>query len=76
MANNTPQVWLAGGLRTPFVNVDGPFAQRNSLGLSVPVTQAMAAAGAGPHRFRRVGIGGAEPRLCKSRPRNLARCQA
>ncbi len=37
-----PTIWLAGGLRTPFVNVDGPFAQRDSLGLSVPVTQAMA----------------------------------
>jgi acetyl-CoA C-acetyltransferase len=36
-------IWLAGGLRTPFVNVDGPFAQRDSLGLSVPVAQAMAA---------------------------------
>jgi acetyl-CoA C-acetyltransferase len=37
-----PAVWLAAGLRTPFVNVDGPFSERDSLGLSVPVVQAMA----------------------------------
>jgi acetyl-CoA C-acetyltransferase len=36
-----PAVWLAAGLRTPFVNVDGPFSERDSLGLSVPVVQAM-----------------------------------
>ena len=35
-------VWLAAGLRTPFVGVDGPFANRDSLALSVPVVQAMA----------------------------------
>ena len=35
-------VWLAAGLRTPFVGVDGPFAHRNLLALSVPVVQAMA----------------------------------
>jgi acetyl-CoA C-acetyltransferase len=35
-------VWLASGLRTPFVGVDGPFANRDSLALSVPVVQAMA----------------------------------
>jgi acetyl-CoA C-acetyltransferase len=35
-------VWLAAGLRTPFVGVDGPFAHRDSLALSVPVVQAMA----------------------------------
>ena len=40
--NGGPVVWLAAGLRTPFVNVDGPFAERDSLGLSVPVVQAMA----------------------------------
>jgi len=36
-------VWLAAGLRTPFARVDGPLAQRDSLGLSVPVVKAMAA---------------------------------
>ena len=36
------QVWLAAGLRTPFVGVDGPFANRDSLSLSVPVVLAMA----------------------------------
>ena len=35
-------IWLAAGLRTPFVAVDGPFAHRDSLALSVPVVQAMA----------------------------------
>lgn len=41
-SNDKPAVWLAAGLRTPFVNVDGPFADRDSLSLSVPVVQAMA----------------------------------
>ena len=40
--NNGKTIWLAAGLRTPFVAVDGPFAGRDSLGLSVPVVQAMA----------------------------------
>ncbi|MGA8976854.1 MAG: acetyl-CoA C-acyltransferase [Pseudolabrys sp.] len=35
-------IWLAAGLRTPFVGVDGPFAHRDSLALSVPVVRAMA----------------------------------
>ncbi|MEW6269124.1 MAG: hypothetical protein AB1689_07475 [Thermodesulfobacteriota bacterium] len=35
-------VWLAAGLRTPFVRVDGPFADRDVLELSVPVARAMA----------------------------------
>src|SRR6476620_2739903 len=35
-------VCLAAGLRTPFVGVDGPFAHRDSLALSVPVVHAMA----------------------------------
>jgi acetyl-CoA C-acetyltransferase len=33
---------LVAGVRTPFVGVDGPFAHRDSLALSVLVTQAMA----------------------------------
>src|SRR5271169_3025599 len=41
MADNG-NVWLVAGVRTPFVGVDGPFADRDSLGLSVPVVQAMA----------------------------------
>jgi acetyl-CoA C-acetyltransferase len=44
-------VWLAAGLRTPFVGVDGPFAQRDALGLSVPVVQAMTARARGPVDF-------------------------
>ena len=35
-------IWLGVGLRTPFVGVEGPFAHRDSLALSVPVVQAMA----------------------------------
>jgi acetyl-CoA C-acetyltransferase len=41
-------VWLAAGLRTPFVNIDGSFAERDSLTLSVPVVQAMAQQVNGP----------------------------
>ncbi len=48
MANNIPQVWLAAGLRTPFVRVDGALAMRDSLALSVPVVQAMASKVSGP----------------------------
>ena len=43
MASDERPIWLAAGVRTPFVGVDGPFAQRDSLALSVPVVQAMAA---------------------------------
>src|SRR5258708_22985139 len=42
MPDDRQAVWLAPGLRTPFVGVDGPFADRDSLGLSVPVVLAMA----------------------------------
>jgi acetyl-CoA C-acetyltransferase len=42
MANDKLSIWLAAGVRTPFVGVDGPFAHRDSLSLSVPVVQAMA----------------------------------
>jgi len=42
MATEESAVWLAAGLRTPFVGVDGPFSLRDSLALSVPVVQAMA----------------------------------
>src|SRR5580692_6858974 len=40
--NDRQNIWLVSGLRTPFVAVDGPFAKRDSLRLSVPVAQAMA----------------------------------
>ena len=42
MPNDGQAIWLASGLRTPFVQVDGAFAERNSLSLSVPVVLAMA----------------------------------
>ena len=48
MTNTHGNLWLAAGLRTPFVHVDGPFAQRDSLALSVPVAQAMGARARGP----------------------------
>ena len=56
MAEGGQQVYLAAGLRTPFVNVDGPFAERDSLTLSVPVVQAMAQEVNGPIDF---GVWGA-----------------
>jgi acetyl-CoA C-acetyltransferase len=51
MANTEKTIWLAAGLRTPFVGVDGPFAARDSLALSVPVVQAMAPLVSGPIDF-------------------------
>jgi acetyl-CoA C-acetyltransferase len=42
MPKSGQPVWLVAGVRTPFVNVDGPFARRDALTLSVPVVQAMA----------------------------------
>jgi acetyl-CoA C-acetyltransferase len=51
MPNERGAVWLAAGLRTPFVNVDGPFAHRDSLNLSVPVVLAMANQAKGPIDF-------------------------
>jgi acetyl-CoA C-acetyltransferase len=51
MPNERHAVWLAAGLRTPFVNVDGPFAHRDSLKLSVPVVLAMANQARGPIDF-------------------------
>ncbi len=44
-------VWLAAGLRTPFVRVDGPFAGRDALALSVPVVEAMSKRASGPVDF-------------------------
>jgi acetyl-CoA C-acetyltransferase len=51
MPNYAQPVWLAAGLRTPFVAVDGPFAERDSLSLSVPVVLAMAAQAGGAVDF-------------------------
>src|SRR5580704_11138427 len=56
MPGNSGPVWLAAGLRTPFVQVDGAFAERDSLTLSVPVVQAMAQQVNGPIDF---GVWGA-----------------
>ena len=66
MASNS--IWLLAGVRTPFVGIDGPFAQRDSLTLSVPVVQQMAARARGPIDF---GVWGAViPNLAYA---NLAR---
>jgi acetyl-CoA C-acetyltransferase len=43
MTNADQPVYLASGVRSPFLQVDGAFAARDSLALSVPVAQAMAA---------------------------------
>src|SRR3984957_34946 len=51
MPNDRQAIWLAAGLRTPFVAVDGPFANRDSLALSVPVVLAMAPQASGPIDF-------------------------
>lgn len=48
MARDARPVWLAAGVRTAFVRVDGPFAERDALALSVPVVQAMAERVRGP----------------------------
>src|SRR6516164_5127737 len=48
---NEKSIWLGAGLRTPFVGVDGPFAHRDSLALSVPVVQAMATLASGQIDF-------------------------
>jgi acetyl-CoA C-acetyltransferase len=51
MASTDKPIWLAAGMRTPFVGVDGPFAHRDSVALSVPVVQAMAPLARGPIDF-------------------------
>jgi acetyl-CoA C-acetyltransferase len=68
MANGNNPIWLVAGFRTPFVGVDGSFAHRDSLTLSVPVVQAMAERASGPIDF---GVWGAViPNLAYA---NLAR---
>ena len=51
MPNSDQPIWLAAGVRSPFVAVDGPFAGRDSLMLSVPVAQAMTERVRGPIDF-------------------------
>jgi acetyl-CoA C-acetyltransferase len=45
--NPSTDVWLAAGLRTPFVKVDGPLARYDAISMSVPLAQAMVARLAG-----------------------------
>jgi len=42
MSDDSADLWLAAGLRTPFARVDGPLAQLGAVELSVPVMRAMA----------------------------------
>ena len=66
--SNGRPIWLAAGVRTAFLGVDGAFARRDSLTLSVPVVQAMAHRVNGPIDF---GVWGAViPNLAYA---NLAR---
>ena len=51
MGEPSSDIWLAAGLRTPFLRVDGPFASRDALALSVPVARAMAEETAGSIDF-------------------------
>src|SRR3984957_10406753 len=51
MPNDGQAIWLAAGLRTAFVGMDGPFADRDLLALSVPVVLAMAPQASGPIDF-------------------------
>jgi acetyl-CoA C-acetyltransferase len=68
MADDEQPIWLAAGVRTPFLGVDGPFAHRDALALSVPVVQAMVERSSGPIDF---GVWGAViPNLAYA---NLAR---
>jgi acetyl-CoA C-acetyltransferase len=68
MVSSEKTIWLAAGVRTPFVGVDGSFAHRDSLALSVPVVQAMTERANGPLDF---GVWGAViPNLAYT---NLAR---
>ena len=41
MNAQTPDVWIASGLRTPFAKVDGAHSRYDAIELSVPVVQAM-----------------------------------
>jgi acetyl-CoA C-acetyltransferase len=45
---DSPDLWLAAGLRTPFARVDGPLAGLGAVELSVPVMHAMVGKGAKP----------------------------
>ena len=66
--SNGRPIWLAAGVRTAFLGVDGAFARRDSLTLSVPIVHAMAQRVNGPIDF---GVWGAViPNLAYA---NLAR---
>jgi acetyl-CoA C-acetyltransferase len=60
---DSPDLWLAAGLRTPFARVDGPLAQFDAVKLSVPVTQAMAGLEETPRPSGTPPGGGVKPDL-------------
>jgi acetyl-CoA C-acetyltransferase len=64
----TRPIWLAAGVRTPFTRVDGGLANRDAIGLGVPVLQAMARVASG--RIDAAAWGSVIPNLSYS---NLAR---
>lgn len=68
MAHNKQTIWLAAGVRTPFVPVDGRFAHRDigSRGAG------HGAAGERPNRFRGMGVGFSQSRLRQSRAPSVA----
>jgi hypothetical protein len=76
MADDKASIWLAAGVRTAFVGVDGPFAHRDSLTLSVPVVQAMAERANGPIDFAVWGAVIPQSGLRQSGARGVAGGQA
>ena len=47
-----PDIWLAAGLRTPFVKADGPLAGYDAISMSVPVAQPCQDSGPAPQPHR------------------------
>ena len=71
MTDNAQAVWLVGGVRTPFVGVDGPFAQARFAPFVGACSAGNGTAGAWADRFRGLGLGGAQSRLRQSGPRGV-----
>lgn len=63
MSADSPDLWLAAGLRTPFARVDGPLAQLDAVKLSVPVVRAMTGLEETPRPAGSLPVNGAKPDL-------------
>jgi acetyl-CoA C-acetyltransferase len=48
LSSQSPDIWLASGVRTPFARVDGSLAHLGAIEMSVPVLQAMTREGIRP----------------------------